>query len=129
VPGVKVELKRLLQERRFETPVERLIFAMVANRALAPSSKLAIEEWVAEDALIPDLSHVSVTQLYRAMDFLIEANEVIQETVFFSVANLFNLEVDLLYFDATSTYFETEEEDDFRRTVTPRTTGRICPRR
>ena len=108
-------LKRLLQERRFETPVERLIFAMVANRALAPSSKLAIEEWVAEDALIPDLSHVSVTQLYRAMDFLIEANEVIQETVFFSVANLFNLEVDLLYFDTTSTYFETEEEDVFRR--------------
>jgi hypothetical protein len=108
-------LKRLLQERRFETPVERLIFAMVANRALAPSSKLAIEEWVAEDALIPDLSHVSVTQLYRAMDFLIEANEVIQETVFSSVANLFNLEVDLLYFDITSTYFETEEEDDFRK--------------
>ncbi len=108
-------LKRLLKERQFETPVERLIFAMVANRALAPSSKLAIEEWVAEDALIPDLSQVSVTQLYRAMDFLIEANEVIQETVFFSVANLFNLEVDLLYFDTTSTYFEIEEEDDFRK--------------
>jgi hypothetical protein len=49
--------------------------------------------------LIPDLSHVSVTQLYRAMDFMLEANEVIQENVFFSVANLFNLEVDLLYFD------------------------------
>jgi transposase len=77
--------------------------------------ELAIEEWVAEDAFIPDLSHVSVTQLYRAMDFLLKANEVIQENVFFSVANLFNLEVDLLYFDTTSTYFETEEEDDLRK--------------
>ena len=76
--GIDKILKRLLKERQFETPVERLIFAMVANRALAPSSKLAIEEWVAEDALIPDLSHVSVTQLYRAMDFMLEANEVIQ---------------------------------------------------
>jgi hypothetical protein len=113
--GIDKILKNLLQERQFETPVERLIFAMVANRALDPSSKLAIEEWVAEDALIPDLSHVSVTQLYRAMDFMLEANEVIQENVFFSVANLFNLEVDLLYFDTTSTYFETEDEDDFRK--------------
>ena len=113
--GIDKILKNLLKERQFETPVERLIFAMVANRALDPSSKLAIEEWVAEDAFIPDLSHVSVTQLYRAMDFLLEANEVIQENVFFSVANLFNLEVDLLYFDTTSTYFETEEEDDFRK--------------
>ena len=113
--GIDKILKRLLKERQFETPVERLIFAMVANRALAPSSKLAIEEWVAEDAFIPDLSFVSVTQLYRAMDFLLEADKVIQEDVFFSVANLFNLEVDLLYFDTTSTYFETEEEDDFRK--------------
>jgi hypothetical protein len=113
--GIDKILKNLLKERQFEAPVERLIFAMVANRALDPSSKLAIEEWVAEDALIPDLSHVSVTQLYRAMDFMLEANEVIQENVFFSVANLFNLEVDLLYFDTTSTYFETEDEDDFRK--------------
>ncbi len=108
-------LKHLLKERRFETPVERVIFAMVANRALTPSSKLTIEEWVEQDAFIPDLASVPVQQLYRAMDFLLAANEVIQEDVFFSVANLFNLEVDLLYFDITSTYFETEEEDDFRK--------------
>ncbi|MGA2160437.1 MAG: IS1634 family transposase [Dehalococcoidia bacterium] len=108
-------LKRLLKKRQFETPVERLIFAMVANRALAPSSKLAIEEWVEQDTFIPDLPLVPVQQLYRSMDFLLEADSAIQHDVFFSIANLFNLEVDLLYFDTTSTYFETEEEDDFRR--------------
>ena len=31
------------------------------------------------------------------------------------MAHLLNLEVDLIFFDTTSTYFETEEEDDFRR--------------
>lgn len=92
-----------------------MIFAMVANRALAPMSKLAIEEWVSNETLIPGLAEVSVQQLYRAMDFLLEAEESIQHDVFFNVANLFNLEVDLLYFDTTSTYFEVEEEDDFRR--------------
>jgi len=34
----------------------------------------------------------------------------VQESVFFSTANLLNLEVDLLYFDTTSTYFEVERE-------------------
>ena len=52
---------------------------------------------------------------YRAMDFLREADEAIQREVFFAVANLFNLEVDVLLFDTTSTYFETEDDDDFRR--------------
>jgi len=58
---------------------------------------------------------VPVQQLYHSMDFLLEADSAIQHDVFFSVANLFNLEVDLLYFDTTSTYFETEGEDDLRK--------------
>ena len=49
------------------------------------------------------------------MDFLREADEAIQREVFFAVANLFNLEVDVLLFDTTSTYFETEDDDDFPR--------------
>ena len=32
--------------------------------------------------------------------------------MFFAVANLLNLEVDLLFFDTTSTYFERDTEDD-----------------
>src|SRR3972149_3792869 len=33
-----------------------------------------------------------------------------QEAFFFSVANLLNLEVDLVFFDTTSTYFEVEPD-------------------
>jgi len=46
------------------------------------------------------------------MDFLLEHDTTIQESVFFSVANLFNLEVDLIYFDTTSTYFEIDDPDE-----------------
>jgi hypothetical protein len=104
-------LGRLLKERSFEIPVERAIFAMVANKALAPASKLAIEDWVATAICIPDLAEVKVHQLYRSMDFILAAAEKIQEDVFFTVANLLNLEVDLIYFDTTSTYFDIEDED------------------
>ncbi|MEV4178210.1 hypothetical protein [Nonomuraea sp. NPDC049709] len=35
-----------------------------------------------------------------------------QEAVFFAVAHLLNLEVDLLFFDTTSTYFERDEKEE-----------------
>ena len=107
--------------RRFTTNMERVLFALVANRAVAPMSKLSAAEWVCEDAVIAGLSMMDEDQAYRAMDLLVDADTHarVQESVFFAVANLLNLEVDLLFFDTTSTYFERDEEEDgadaFRR--------------
>ncbi len=78
-----------------------------------------MEDWVENDTCIDGLEQVRVHQLYRAMGFLIENNERLQERVFFSTANLLNLEVDFIYFDTTSTYFEVEpgfgEEEELRK--------------
>lgn len=111
-------LKRLLVSSGYEIPVERALFAMVANRAIDPASKLSTQHWVNEEAYIPSLSCVSVHQLYRSMDFLLEHSTQIQEDIFFSIANLLNLEVDLIYFDTTSTYFETDSPDETDDTET-----------
>ncbi|MGH2842485.1 MAG: IS1634 family transposase, partial [Solirubrobacteraceae bacterium] len=53
-------------------------------------------------------------QAYRAMDVLIDADASarVQEAVFFACADLLNLEVDLLFFDTSTTYFEIEGPDD-----------------
>lgn len=110
--GIQKVIRSLLAERAFQTPVERLLFAMVANRALAPSSKLYLEHWLTEEVYVQDLPEVDVHQLYRAMDFLLMSQEQIQEQVYGSVANLLNLEVDLLFLDTTTTYFELEDEDE-----------------
>lgn len=113
--GIGCVLKKMLSSREYRLPMERLIFAMTANRCLAPGSKLAMEHWVKDEVLIDGLPEVEVHQLYRAMDFLLESSEEIQKQVFFSVANIFNLEVDLLFLDTTTTYFEiegTDESDD-----------------
>jgi len=55
---------------------------------------------------------MSDDQAYRAMDLLVEADATanVGEAVLFSVANLLNLEVDVLLFDTTSTYFETDPD-------------------
>jgi len=110
--GLPEVFERLLGERSFRTPVERSVFAMVAQRAIDPGSKLAVESWVADEVFIPDLEEVDVQQLYRAMDVLLGAHDEIQSQVFWQVKNLFNLEVDLIFLDTTSTYFEIEGEDE-----------------
>lgn len=89
--------------------VERTIFAMVANRlSVKPLSKLAGCGWVAERAFVDGLTEVSEDACYRAMDRLHDALAGVQEQVFFRVASLLDLEVDLLFFDTTSTYWETD---------------------
>lgn len=118
--GIDTTLRKVLDPRRFTTNVERVLFALAANRAVDPMSKLSAAEWASSDVAIDGLEAMDEDQAYRAMDLLVEADAQaeVQEAVFFAVAGLLNLEVDLLFFDTTSTYFErdTEEtgEDAFR---------------
>jgi transposase len=102
-------LSTALKKREFTAPVQEALFAMVANRALDPSSKLAIEQWAADEVYLGDEQDFQVQHFYRAMDFLLEHAEKIQEEVFWSTANLLNLTVDLIFFDTTNTYFQSEE--------------------
>ena len=109
--GIGAVLRRLLTGRRLDPSAERVLFALVANRALAPSSKLAASRWISEDVLIEGLPETTDDACYRAMDWLLQVKDKLDEEVFGQVANLLNLEVDLLFFDTTSTYFELDEED------------------
>jgi hypothetical protein len=110
--GIGKEMRRLLKGRRRDETAERILFALVANRALAPSSKLAASRWVNEDVLVTGLAATSDDACYRAMDWLTEIKDDLERKVFDNLGDLLNLEVDLLFFDTTSTYFETEEEDE-----------------
>ncbi|WP_432824727.1 IS1634 family transposase [Dactylosporangium sp. CA-092794] len=91
---------------------ERVLFALVANRALAASSKLAATGWISNDVHIDGLAEVSDDACYRAMDALVDVDARVAEQVYFGVTDLLNLEVDLLFFDTTSTYFELDEPDE-----------------
>ena len=91
--------------------MEWATFAMVANRALSPDSKRGVEEWVKDDVVLGNPEPIELQHLYRAMDVLLEYREIIHKEVYFAVADLLNLEVDLIFFDTTSTYFERDEED------------------
>lgn len=101
--------EKILNGRSHTSPIAEAIFAMVANRALAPSSKLAIENWAADEVYLGEHQPLQVQHCYRAMDLLLEYDESIQQEVFWATANLLNLTVDLIFFDTTNTYFEIDE--------------------
>ena len=109
--GLPAILAQALRGRRRDPDIERVLFAMVANRALEPMSKLSCAAWVRELAAIPGLSELDEDRCYRAMDWLLEVEAGVAEQVYWSVATVLDLEVDLLFFDTTSTYFETDEAD------------------
>jgi hypothetical protein len=111
--GIGRALRRAAAERRVDVEAaERVIFAMVANRlSPRPLSKLAGCSWVANRVFIEGLPAVSDDACYRAMDVLLDVLPALQQEVFFSVATLLNLQVDLLFFDASSTYWETDSAD------------------
>jgi hypothetical protein len=125
--GIDKVIGKLRTGRRRDPRVERVLFALVANRALDASSKLAAAGWVSGDVHIDGLPEVSDDACYRAMDWLLEIKDALEQEVFWQVATLLDLEVDLLFFDTTSTYFELDEPDapvarDERGAVLPEAT-------
>ncbi len=110
--GIDTVMAGLLEGRRLDAGAERVLFALVANRALEPFSKLAATGWVRERAWIDGLDDVTDDACYRAMDWLWEIEEQLCERVYRQPADLLNLKVDLLFFDTTSTYFETDRADE-----------------
>jgi hypothetical protein len=110
--GIAAILAARLGKTRRDAAAERVLFALVANRALDPSSKLAAAHWVGRRAWIDRLPQTSDDACYRAMDWLHQVKDSVEKEIFHQVANLLNLEVDLLFFDTTSTYFELDEEDE-----------------
>jgi hypothetical protein len=69
--GIGMVIRGCVKDRRLDSAVlERTLFALVANRALAPSSKLAAAGWAGADVHIDGLATVSDDACYRAMDEL-----------------------------------------------------------
>ena len=110
--GVGAAIRQVAAGRRRDgEAVERVVFALVAQRALEPGSKLAATRWVGERVAIDGLAALSDDQAYRAMDFLLDALKEIAAQIFGSVAHLLNLDLDIVFVDTTSTYWEVETAD------------------
>jgi transposase len=114
--GIDTVLATHAKKEGTTQPFERALFAMVANRALEPYSKLYCwEQWLREEVFLPSAGELQLHHLYRAMDFLEEHKAEVEKAVYFRMADLMNAEVDLIFYDTTSLHFEVDEEDEIER--------------
>jgi len=103
---------RPLRSKSKARAFERALFAMVANRALRPYSKLYCwEQWLSEEVYLPSSGELGLQHLYRAMDHLEQHKPEVEKSIYFATADLMNADVDLIFYDTTSLHFEVDEED------------------
>ena len=91
-----------------EMPVELISFLMVANRLVDPKSKLAVSSWYKEKVYLPELENTNFAphDFYRSMDYLEVMKEDIEKDLYYELCDLFTLELNLVFYDTTSSYFE-----------------------
>jgi hypothetical protein len=102
--GISQVLKELLKGRRFEFPVERAIYLNVLHRLFESGSDRACEKWKQELG-VPGVEDVELHHLYRAMRWLGDNHQKVEEGLFHIKRDLFS-EFTLAFFDTTSLYFE-----------------------
>jgi hypothetical protein len=111
--GIGSAIRRCAEGAGLSAPHETALFAMAAQRLEQPGSKLACAtNWLPDVAFLPEAAGLGVDQLYRALDFLLAWSEDIERDVFLQAADLFRLDVDLIFYDTTTAYFEIDAADD-----------------
>src|SRR5262244_376612 len=111
--GIGPLLREKMQQEGGEAPHDTALFAMTANRLARPTSKLACyEHWLADEVYWPAAKVLALEHLYRALDFLLRHVEALEQEIFYRTADLFNADVDLIFWDTTTLYCEIDDEDD-----------------
>jgi hypothetical protein len=128
--GIEGVLNGVLEDRRFECDIERAVYLTVLHRLCVSGSDRAAEKW-REDYWIPGSEKLELHHLYRAMGFLGEAlpeedrkdggpleprcmKDRIEEMLFDRRRDLFS-ELEMVFFDTTSIYFEGEGGESIGR--------------
>ena len=111
--GIGAAIRGCIAEGELSAPHEMALFAMAAQRLDDPGSKLACAtRWLPDIAWLPEAQDLTLHQFYRALDFLTVWSEEIERAVFLHSADLFRLDVDLIFYDTTTAYFEIDEPDE-----------------
>ena len=60
------------------------------------------------------LKPLELHQIYRSLDYLYQNQEPIKQLIYSKGRNLFNQKLDLVFYDVTTFYFDSDVEDGFR---------------
>lgn len=110
--GIGKTFRDVCKKRKLKVPYDKALLAMCANRLCEPESKLGVWDRWLDKVYLPSCEGLKLEQMYEAMDLLYEHAVEVEKNIFFNTANLFNLEVDLIFYDTTTAAFSIDQEDD-----------------
>lgn len=126
--GLQSVINRLVEDRKYGFDVERAIFVTVLHRLFISGSDRSCEHWM-KGYRIDGSEKLSLHHFYRAMAFLGSPvdeqlgktpfaprciKDLVEEKLFALRRNLFT-ELELVFFDTTSIYFEGKGGDEIGR--------------
>jgi hypothetical protein len=107
---------------------ERALFAMVAQLCETESKLGVWDRWLSK-VYLPSCNGLKLRHMYDAMDLLHAHAEQVEKTVFFQTANLFSLELDLIFYDTTMASFSVDYEDDPQRHAMQSFASSVTPKK
>ena len=113
--GIGKLFRSICKKNALRIPYDLALLAMVTNRLCDPESKLGVWDRWLPTVYMPSCQDLKLKQMYEAMDLLYDHAEEVEKHVFFHTANLFNLKVDIIFYDTTTASFSIDQEDDVRR--------------
>lgn len=107
--GIDLILNRLARKYKLKFNLYNAVLLMLLERLQDPCSKRA--NWFNQREYL-GVVPVSLHHLYRSLDKLADNSKLLQRQIFETGRDLFNRKLDVVFYDVTTLYFESEKEQD-----------------
>lgn len=106
--GLTEAIKKIIPSSKLNVPM--LTKLMIISRIINPESKLSLSRWY-QNIYLPEKlpKTIDVHSFYKTLDILLEHKEEIETYLFQRLKSQQLIDVDVVFYDLTSSYFEGEE--------------------
>lgn len=105
-------LNSLLKSTKIEFDFMDTVYNMTINQLLSPSSKLKL--WNNQNKFFGINRSIDLQHYYRSLDILSQNKEKIENYFYQQNRDLFNTNLDIVFYDVTTFYFESQKSDELK---------------
>lgn len=109
---VKGICQKISERHRFDYDLEAVLRLLVNTRIIAPGSKLSSLKAASR---FYNFDTAEIQAIYRSLPVLAKERYFIENQIYKNSKKICERQNSVLYYDCTNFYFETEEEDSFRK--------------
>jgi transposase len=102
-------LDRIAKKHKLEIDLTNAVMLMLLERLHEPCSKR--QNFLNQSDYL-GIKPVELHQLYRSLDYLSQYSQLVQDLIYQPARNLFNQELDIVFYDVTTFYFESDVETE-----------------